>query len=268
MAIKIGINGFGRIGRLVYRAAARARRLRDRRHQRPRARREPRLSAQVRHHARPLPWNGKARGGQRDGRLVHRQRQDDQDLSRADPAALPWKDLGVDYVLESTGLFTKGEDAEKHIEAGRKRVVISAPTKSPDTVKTDVLQGQRRATTTPRATRSSPTRAAPPTASRRSPRSSSTTSASTEGLMTTIHAATATQPTQDGPSKKDFAAGATPTEHHPRAAPAPPRPWGCASPRPRASSRAWPSACPVADVSRRPDLPDREVDRSTRSTPR
>ena len=53
-------------------------------------------------------------------------------LAEKDPAALPWSDLGVDVVIESTGFFTKKEDASKHIEAGASRVVISAPTKSDD----------------------------------------------------------------------------------------------------------------------------------------
>ena len=54
-------------------------------------------------------------------------------LSEKDPSKLPWKDLSIDVVIESTGLFTKREDAEKHIYAGAKTVVISAPTKSKDT---------------------------------------------------------------------------------------------------------------------------------------
>ncbi|HEY8658944.1 MAG TPA: glyceraldehyde 3-phosphate dehydrogenase NAD-binding domain-containing protein [Hanamia sp.] len=54
-------------------------------------------------------------------------------LSVKDPSDLPWNDLGVDTVIESTGLFTRREDAEKHIHAGAKHVVISAPTKSVDT---------------------------------------------------------------------------------------------------------------------------------------
>jgi glyceraldehyde 3-phosphate dehydrogenase len=49
-----------------------------------------------------------------------------------DPAQLPWKDLNVDIVIESTGLFTKREDAQKHLEAGAKKVIISAPAKNPD----------------------------------------------------------------------------------------------------------------------------------------
>lgn len=54
-------------------------------------------------------------------------------INEKDPAKLPWKDLQIDVVIESTGLFTKREDAEKHIQAGAKTVVISAPTKSKDT---------------------------------------------------------------------------------------------------------------------------------------
>src|SRR5437773_5052877 len=53
-------------------------------------------------------------------------------LSMRDPAQLPWKDLGVDVVFESTGLFTKRDDAAKHIAAGAKKVVITAPAKGPD----------------------------------------------------------------------------------------------------------------------------------------
>lgn len=59
--------------------------------------------------------------------------------SERDPAALPWAELNVDVVIESTGLFTKSEDAEKHIAAGAKRVVLSGPTKTPDTVDTVVI---------------------------------------------------------------------------------------------------------------------------------
>jgi glyceraldehyde 3-phosphate dehydrogenase len=55
-----------------------------------------------------------------------------QFTSERDPAALPWKELGVDIVIESTGLFTKREDAAKHLQAGAKRVIISAPSKNAD----------------------------------------------------------------------------------------------------------------------------------------
>jgi glyceraldehyde 3-phosphate dehydrogenase len=72
-----------------------------------------------------------AEGGLRiDGKLV-------KVLTQKDPAALPWRDLGVSVVIESTGLFTKREDAAKHIAAGAKKVIISAPAKGED--KTIVL---------------------------------------------------------------------------------------------------------------------------------
>lgn len=60
-------------------------------------------------------------------------------LSEKDPTKLPWKELGIDVVLECTGAFTKYEDAHKHIEAGAKRVVLSAPSKTPDKVKSFVI---------------------------------------------------------------------------------------------------------------------------------
>src|SRR3990172_3700343 len=55
-----------------------------------------------------------------------------QVLSMRDPAQLPWKDLGVDILFESTGLFTKRDDAAKHIAAGAKKVIVTAPAKGPD----------------------------------------------------------------------------------------------------------------------------------------
>src|SRR4029450_7238597 len=53
-------------------------------------------------------------------------------LNEKDPAALPWNDLGVEVVIESTGLFTARDEAAKHLEAGAKKVIISAPAKEPD----------------------------------------------------------------------------------------------------------------------------------------
>src|SRR3954463_5921064 len=53
-------------------------------------------------------------------------------LAERDPAALPWSDLGADVVIESTGLFTKREDAQKHLDAGAQKVIISAPATDPD----------------------------------------------------------------------------------------------------------------------------------------
>lgn len=123
-----------------------------------------------------------------------------------DPAELPWKDLKVDYVLESTGLFTKAEDAKKHLDAGAKRVLISAPTKTPEEVKTFVY-GVNSAEYDPGrdyvlSNASCTTNCLAPVA-----KVILDEFGFSEGLMTTVHAATATQPTQDGPSKKDWRGG-------------------------------------------------------------
>jgi glyceraldehyde 3-phosphate dehydrogenase len=121
-----------------------------------------------------------------------------------DPAELPWKDLGVDYVVESTGLFTNPEGAGKHLTAGAKRVVISAPAKGE--IPTFVMGVNHEKYDASKDTIMS--------------NASCTTNCLApitkvlldnfgidEGLMTTIHAMTATQPTVDGPSKKDLRGG-------------------------------------------------------------
>ncbi|MGR3294851.1 MAG: type I glyceraldehyde-3-phosphate dehydrogenase [Candidatus Bathyanammoxibius sp.] len=124
MAIKVGINGFGRIGRIVFRAMAQRPSIEvvaindladskalafllkyDSVHRRFQGTVEAKENA--------LTVNGK------DIRLVQER----------DPARLPWKELGVDVAIESTGFFTKKEDCEKHIQAGAKKVILSAPPK-------------------------------------------------------------------------------------------------------------------------------------------
>ena len=100
-------------------------------------------------------------------------------LQLRDPAQLPWKDLGVDVVFESTGLFTNRDAAAKHLAAGAKKVVITAPAKGPDF--SVVLGRQRRALRSRPSTTSSRTRRAPPTAWRRSPRCCTRPSASRKG---------------------------------------------------------------------------------------
>jgi glyceraldehyde 3-phosphate dehydrogenase len=127
MAVKIGINGFGRIGRLIIRAGINCKDLEfvavnDITDSRT-------LAHLLKYDSvhRIYPCEVKALEGaiSVDGKTI-------RVLSEKDPAKLPWKALGVDIVVESTGLFTKKEDAVKHIQAGAKKVLISAPAKQHD----------------------------------------------------------------------------------------------------------------------------------------
>jgi glyceraldehyde 3-phosphate dehydrogenase len=127
-------------------------------------------------------------------------------LAERNPEALPWGNLGVDYVVESTGLFTTFNTASQHIKAGAKRVVISAPTADPDNVPT-LLVGVNHETFDPAkhtivSNASCTTNCLAPIA-----KVINDNFGLVEGLMTTVHAMTATQPTVDGPSKKDLRGG-------------------------------------------------------------
>jgi len=127
--VKVGINGFGRIGRNVFRAAHAAgggelefvavNDLVD----------VDTMAHLLKYDSILGRFPGEVEAGDGainvDGREV-------EVLSERDPAALPWGDLGVDVVIESTGFFTKREDAAKHLEAGAKKVIISAPATEPD----------------------------------------------------------------------------------------------------------------------------------------
>ncbi|MCW4044596.1 MAG: type I glyceraldehyde-3-phosphate dehydrogenase [Candidatus Bathyarchaeota archaeon] len=128
MAIKVGINGFGRIGRLLYRAAIERKAkidfvaindLAD-------AKTNAHLLKYDSIHGR-FPGTVEVSGNDLvvNGKTL-------KVLSQKDPAALPWKDLGVYLAVESTGLFTDREAAAKHLTAGAKKVLISAPAKNPD----------------------------------------------------------------------------------------------------------------------------------------
>src|SRR5690349_15602441 len=128
MAVKVGINGFGRIGRNVFRAAHEAGA--DIEFVAVNDLVDPATMAHLLKYDSILgrfPAEVEAGEGKItvDGREVKM-------LSERDPAALPWGELGVDVVIESTGFFTGREDAAKHLEAGAKKVIISAPAKDPD----------------------------------------------------------------------------------------------------------------------------------------
>jgi len=201
MAIKIAINGFGRIGRLVYRIAA------ERGGMEIVAVNDLVPADNLAYLLRYDSTHGRfgrtvedtADGFSVDGKAT-------RCLSERSPSALPWGDMGVDYVLESTGLFTKYDDAHGHVDAGAKRVLLSAPTKTPDQVPTFAYkvnhEGYDPAKHTILSNASCTTNCLAPVA-----KVINDTFGLAEGLMTTVHAATATQPTQDGPSKKDMRGG-------------------------------------------------------------
>jgi glyceraldehyde 3-phosphate dehydrogenase (phosphorylating) len=128
MAVKVGINGFGRIGRNVFRAAHAAGT--DLEFVAVNDLIDPGTIAHLLKYDSILGrFPGEVEAGESsitvDGREV-------KVFNEREPAALPWGDLGVEVVIESTGLFTGREDAGKHLEAGAKKVIISAPAKEPD----------------------------------------------------------------------------------------------------------------------------------------
>ncbi len=201
MTLKVGINGFGRIGRLVFRAGVNY----------------PDIEFVGVNDLVPpdnlaylLQYDsthGRFAGtvaAKPDGIVVN-----DRFIpcfASKDPAELPWGKLGADYVVESTGIFTTHEGASQHRTAGAKRVVISAPTKDPDQVATfvvgvnedkfDPLQHQIVSNA------SCTTNCLAPIA-----KVIHDNFGLAEGLMTTVHSYTATQPTVDGPSRKDWRGG-------------------------------------------------------------
>lgn len=200
MAIRIGINGFGRIGRLVYRIAH-----------------EKGLEVVAINDLVPCEnlvyllkhdtVHGRFRADVRqEGEHFTVDGKTTKCLSAKDPAQLGWGDLGVDYVLESTGLFTDFDGASKHLQAGAKRVIISAPTKSDDKVKTYAFKVNHEQYDPSKekviSNASCTTNCLAPVA-----KVLHELCGIESGLMSTIHAVTATQPTQDGPSKKDLRGG-------------------------------------------------------------
>src|SRR6185503_11732266 len=127
MGLKVGINGFGRIGRNIMRAAL------ERGGIDFVAVNDITDAATLAHLLKydSVLGNLTAKVEARDGAIVVGGDQF-KVLAIKDPAQLPWKDLGVDIVFESTGKFTKREDAAKHLAAGARKVVITAPATGPD----------------------------------------------------------------------------------------------------------------------------------------
>ncbi|TWT44739.1 Glyceraldehyde-3-phosphate dehydrogenase [Phycisphaerae bacterium RAS1] len=199
MALRIGINGFGRIGRLVARVASR----------------DPQvqivgvndlvppdcLAYLFRYDTVHRQYPGSVKASESaliiDGKEI-------RCFSEKDPGALPWKAQNCDYVVESTGLFTNREGASKHLGAGAKRVLISAPAKDADipTFVLGVNEEKFNAKDTIVSNASCTTNCLAPLA-----KIVHDSFGIEEALMTTVHSLTATQPTVDGPSKKDWRGG-------------------------------------------------------------
>lgn len=197
MAINIGINGFGRIGRLVLRAAAQ----RD----------DINVVAindllDVDYIAYMLKYDsthGKFDGTVEvvNGHLV----VDGKTIrvsSERDPANLAWSEVSVDVVVEATGLFLTSETGQKHIEAGAKKVVFSAPSKDDTPMFVMGVNHQDYAGQTIVSNASCTTNCLAPLA-----KVLNDSFGIKDGLMTTVHATTATQKTVDGPSHKDWRGG-------------------------------------------------------------
>lgn len=200
MPIRVAINGFGRIGRLVVRIGSKDKDIHfvgvndlvpaDN------------LAYLLRHDSVHRRFEGSVSATDNalvvDGREI-------RCTAEKDPALLPWKELKVDYVVESTGLFAAREGASKHLAAGAKRVVISAPAKDAD-IPTFVLGVNEerfdKTKDTIVSNASCTTNCLAPLA-----KVVHDAFGIEEALMTTVHAMTATQPTVDGPSKKDWRGG-------------------------------------------------------------
>src|SRR5215469_5569900 len=212
MPLKIAINGFGRIGRLVFRAIS----------EQGLIGKDVEVVAvgdivpadNLAYLVKYDSTQGAFKGQVSSKKSAPDKAEDDvlvvngKDIlvvSAKDPSGLPWKQLGVDLVIESTGLFTDGEKAKGHIAAGAKKVVISAPAKNEDIT---LVLGVNNAKYDPAkhnviSNASCTTNCLAPLVHVLLKEGFGIE----EGLMTTVHSYTATQKTVDGPSKKDWKGG-------------------------------------------------------------
>ena len=198
MAIKVGINGFGRIGRMAFRAVAQD--FKDIEIVGINDLLEPDYLAYMLKHD---SVHGRFKGEVSvDNNTLIVNGKKIRLTAERDPANLKWNEVGADIVIESTGLFLTKETCQKHLDAGAKKVVQSAPSKD-DTpmfvygVNHDSYAGQAIVSAA-----SCTTNCLAPVA-----KVLNDTWGIKRGLMTTVHAATATQKTVDGPSMKDWRGG-------------------------------------------------------------
>jgi glyceraldehyde 3-phosphate dehydrogenase len=199
MAIKIGINGFGRIGRMVFRAAIQNFAndveivgINDLL--------EPDYLAYM---LKYDSVHGRFKGDVAvDGNNLIVNGKKIRLTAVKNPAELAWGDVGADIVIESTGLFLTKETAEAHIKAGAKKVIMSAPSKDDTPMFVYGVNDKTYAGQTIISNASCTTNCLAPVA-----KVLNDTWGIKRGLMTTVHAATATQKTVDGPSNKDWRGG-------------------------------------------------------------
>ena len=198
MSIKVGINGFGRIGRMVFRASL------D----------HPEIEivgindlCPAEYLAYMLKYD--TMHGQFKGTIEY----DDESITvngkrimvyaKFKPEEIPWGELGVEYVVESTGLFLTKEKAQGHLDAGAKKVIMSAPSKDDTPMFVMGVNNTTYDTSMNFVSNAScTTNCLAPIA-----KVLHDNFGITEGLMTTVHSTTATQKTVDGPSKKDWRGG-------------------------------------------------------------
>ncbi|GAB54789.1 glyceraldehyde 3-phosphate dehydrogenase [Glaciecola punicea ACAM 611] len=197
MTIKLGINGFGRIGRLVMRAAM--------------ARNDIEVVAvndlididyiayMLKYDSTHGRFNGSA--DVKDGHLLVNGKTV-RVTGERDPANLAWDDVGVDVVIDATGIFLTQETAQKHIDAGAKKVVLSAPSKDATPMFVMGVNHNDYAGELIVSNASCTTNCLAPIA-----KVLHDSFGIKDGLMTTVHATTATQKTVDGPSLKDWRGG-------------------------------------------------------------
>ncbi len=198
MAIKVGINGFGRIGRLVFRAAV----------ANPEIQvvgiNDPFIDLDYMvYMTRYDTVHGQFKGdiSIRDGKLVVNDEVANV-YACMNPAEIPWKECGAEYIVESTGVFTTVEKASAHFTGGAKKVVISAPSADAPMFVMGVNQDTYTKDMNVVSNASCTTNCLAPLA-----KVINDNFGIVEGLMTTVHSITATQKTVDGPSKKDWRGG-------------------------------------------------------------
>jgi glyceraldehyde 3-phosphate dehydrogenase len=214
MAVKVAINGFGRIGRLVFRAIA----------EQGMIGKDVEVVAvgdivpadNLAYLLKYDSTQGRFKGSVSSKKSSPDKPEDDvlvvnghdiHVVSAKDPSGLPWKQLGAEIIIESTGLFTDGEKSKGHLAAGAKKVIISAPAKNEDITVVMGVNHEKYDASKHRiiSNASCTTNCLAPVVHVLLKEGFGIE----EGLMTTVHAYTATQKTVDGPSKKDWKGGRT-----------------------------------------------------------